>query len=164
MRLRPIELGDYDQVLALNLAAEGHVSPLDREALAWFAEHAHKVVVVDDGGVAAAFAVTLLPGSTYQSPNYGWFAERYGDFLYLDRIAVGEGWRRRGLGSLIYDEMERDAIAHSRLCCEVDLDPPNPPSLAFHASRGYHEVGQLRNAKGKLLTMLTKELGADTAA
>ena len=131
--------------------------------LEWFAEHAHRVVVVDVDDRAAAFAITLLPGSSYQSPNYGWFRDRYDDFVYLDRIAVGEPWRRKGLASLIYDEMERDARSRSRMCCEVDLDPPNPASLAFHAGRGYAEVGQLRNAKGKLLTMLTREFPADAA-
>lgn len=157
MQLRPIEPGDFDQVLELNRAAEDHVSPLDHDALEWFVENGHRVVVIDDDGSTAAFTVTLLPGSAYRSPNYGWFTERYADFLYLDRIAVGEPWRRRGLGTLIYDAMERDAVGHARLCCEVDLDPPNPASLAFHASRGYQEVGQLRNANGKLLTMLAKE-------
>ena len=27
------------------------------------------------------------------------------------------------------------------LVCEVDIDPPNEASLAFHRSRGFEEIG-----------------------
>jgi len=160
MCLRPIEPGDHDAVLALNETAVDHVSPMDEASLRWFVGHAHRVVVVEAAGEVAAFAVVLLPGTGYESPNYCWFSDRYDDFVYLDRIAVGERWKRQGLGTAIYDEMEREASAHSRLCCEVDVDPPNHASLAFHESRGYEETGQLRNAQGKVLTMLVKEIAA----
>ena len=31
---------------------------------------------------------------------------------------------------------------HSLLCCEVNLEPPNPGSLRFHQRIGFTEVGQ----------------------
>lgn len=160
MELRPVSPADFDAVLALNAASVDLVSELDEAALGWFVDHGAEVTVVDDDGEVAAFTVVLDPGSDYWSANYAWFAERYGSFRYLDRIAVGERWRRRGLGTLLYDAAEAGAAASGRLLCEVDVDPPNEPSLAFHAARGYVEVGRLANRHGKLLVMVAKELAA----
>ncbi len=158
VELRAFEAADTEAVLALNAASVDHVSELDEAALFWFVEHA-RVVVIDVDGVVAAFAVVVEPGTSYSSPNYAWFSGRYERFLYLDRIAVAGNWRRRGIGSIIYDDSERKAARWGRLLCEVDLEPPNAASLAFHRSRGFVEVGQLRSRHGKMLIMLAKELG-----
>ena len=53
---------------------------------------------------------------------------------------VHPDFRRRGLGGFVYDEVERVAAAHGRLCLEVNLIPRNDASLAFHAGRGYIEL------------------------
>jgi predicted GNAT superfamily acetyltransferase len=59
---------------------------------------------------------------------------------------------------MIYDAAESDAKARGRLACEVNAEPPNEPSLAFHTSRGYVEAGRLAHASGKVTAMLVKEL------
>ena len=89
---------------------------------------------VDD--VTGRSTISNLPGRPYDSANYRWFAARYDDFLYLDRVAVGERHRRRGVGGAIYEEMELRARPSGRMLCEVNLEPPNHPSLAFHSARG----------------------------
>ena len=43
------------------------------------------------------------------------------------------------------------------LTLEVNLDPPNEPSLAFHARRGFVEVGQ-RDSGGHLVSLMAKPL------
>jgi predicted GNAT superfamily acetyltransferase len=43
------------------------------------------------------------------------------------------------------------------MCLEVNLDPPNEPSLAFHRRRGFVEVGQ-DTATGHRVSLMTKEL------
>ncbi len=83
--------------------------------------------------------LTFASGSAYDGENFAWFGERYRDFRYLDRIVIHADFRRRGLGTRVYDELE-DGPA--MLALEVNLDPPNEPSLAFHRSRGYEEVGR----------------------
>jgi predicted GNAT superfamily acetyltransferase len=45
------------------------------------------------------------------------------------------------------------------MVCEVNLEPRNDVSLAFHAARGYVEVGQLAHGQEKLVALLSKELG-----
>ena len=85
------------------------------------------------------------------SPNYLWFSAHYPRFLYIDRIVVSASARGRGLGPALY----ADLIAVARnsgvdlLCCEYDLEPPNPGSARFHAGFGFREVGQQRVAGGK---------------
>ena len=67
-------------------------------------------------------------------------------------------FRRRGLASALYDAMESHAKAHERMVCEVNSEPPNVESLAFHAARGYREVGHLTQADGHQTVMLEKAL------
>jgi predicted GNAT superfamily acetyltransferase len=43
------------------------------------------------------------------------------------------------------------------MCLEVNLEPPNEPSLAFHRRRGYVEVGQ-QVWSDHLLTMMEKRV------
>ncbi len=162
MQLRSVDPSDWPAIREMNQASVDLVTPLDNDAFEWLVEHAYRSIAVEAAGEAngelVAFAIALPPETAYPSPNYRWFGERYQRFVYLDRIVVAEPWRRRGVATLVYDAMETLAAPYGRLLCEVDLEPPNLPSLGFHAARGYEEVGQLTNARGKVLAMLAKEL------
>jgi uncharacterized protein len=155
---RPIAAADVDAVLGLNAESVWALSPLDADKLALARVDAERLLVVEAAGAIAAFAVAYGPGARYESPNYAWFSRRYDDFLYLDRIAVGTKFRRRGIATLLYDEMETAAKAHGRMVCEVYTEPPNPGSLAFHAARGYQEVERIVRADGHAYVMLAKPL------
>jgi predicted GNAT superfamily acetyltransferase len=110
--------------------------------------------VVDLDGAFAGFVVTFGPGTSYDSTNYRWFSERYGsDFYYLDRIVLHAEFRRHGLGSFVYDEMEAVAKPYGRLALEVSVEPLNEASLAFHQRRGYAELGRLRDDSHEVLLM-----------
>lgn len=157
MHLRPARDGDSDAILALNEASVESLSPLDRADLEQLRRMALHCNVVEAEEQVAAFVLVLGPRLDYDSANYRWFDRRFDDFHYLDRIVVGEPWRRRGIGGLVYDEMERLASSHGRLTCEVNAEPPNHASLAFHTTRGYAEVGRLDHGGGKITAMLSKE-------
>ena len=48
------------------------------------------------------------------------------------------------------------AAGHARVVCEVNSDPPNPASDAFHAALGFAEVGQAVLAtQGKVVRYLS---------
>jgi len=158
MRLRPYDATDAEAVLALNQSNLDGVGELDADRLAWLIGIADRGLVADDAGELAGFAITLLPGTAYDSVNYGWFGQRYDDFGYLDRIVVAPAYRRSGVGSMIYDTAEEGAGEHGRLTADVYAEPPNEVSLAFHRRRGYAEVGRLRQPNGKICAMLVKEL------
>jgi uncharacterized protein len=162
LKLRELTRADWPRVLVLNDASVQELSELDDERLRWILSLAHRSLVVeDDAGEVAAFAIAVASGTSYDSVNYAWFAERYESFLYLDRIAVSASMRRRGIATRLYDAMEAVAEPLGRMVCEVNVKPPNPASLAFHAARGYAEVGELRIGPEKLVRLLAKELCGD---
>lgn len=158
VHVRPYAPEDAETVLALNQAELDAVSSLDRPGLDRLVGLAEEVAVVDDAGAIAGFAVVLAPASGYESFNYAWFGERYTAFHYLDRVVVAPSHRRRGVGSMLYAHLEDHARSVGRLLCEVYSDPPNVASLAFHAARGYAELGRLRQQNGKTCTMFGKEM------
>ena len=106
--------------------------------------------VVEVQGEVAAFLLAFGPGVDYDSVNYRWFDERYERFLYIDRVAVGSAFQRAGLGDALY----ADAISYARehavphVVCEVDVEPVNVASIAFHDKLGFREVGTQRVAGG----------------
>jgi uncharacterized protein len=141
--LRDVRREDFAAVLALNAESVHFLSPLNAERLdalhraaAW-----HKVVEVE--GEVAAFLLAFREGAPYDSANYLWFAERYPEFLYVDRIVVAPAHRGARLASLLYDEIIAFAARSCVpwLTCEFDLDPPNPASMRFHQRMGFAEVG-----------------------
>ena len=71
---------------------------------------------------------------------------------------MDERSRGRGLGTQVYDALETRAAPYGRLALEVNTDPPNEVSLAFHTSRGFEVVGDLRDEAGHARAMMVKEL------
>ena len=145
---RDIEAYDIAPLLALNNAAIPAVNLLDESALIALVSMAHAAAVVveeDDPTRALGMVLTLTSGNDYDSENYRWFEARGHDFLYVDRIVVDESFRGRGLGQVLYERVfaEARAAGLGEINCEVNLDPPNPGSLAFHDRLGFEQVGEL---------------------
>lgn len=118
--------------------------------------------VVEDEGFVTAFLLALREGAAYDSVNYRWFAERYPRFLYVDRVVVSKQRKSRGAGALLYRELFSFAVDQGLplVACEVDLEPPNPDSLRFHARFGFTEVGQQLVAGGaKRVSLQTVAVG-----
>lgn len=158
MLIRPLVDRDVPAVLALNEASVWALSPLDAEGLARHLAAAEHAVVYEVDATVAAFAIAYGPHATYDSLNYGWHHERFDDFMYLDRIAVSQDFRRRGIATALYDDIEQHAVPHGRMVCEVNSDPPNVESLAFHERRGYREIGHLTQADRHTTVMMEKPL------
>ena len=86
-----------------------------------------------------------FPGTSYHSLNYRWFNEHY-SALYVDRIAVGEAHRNRGVGSMLCEEVHHRAENEGiPVAAEVNLVPLNAGSMRFHKRQGYSEVGVLKH-------------------
>ncbi|MGO4841564.1 GNAT family N-acetyltransferase, partial [Rhizobiaceae sp. 2RAB30] len=94
-------------------------------------------------GTLEAFLMAFDQDASYDSPNFLWFRERYQRFVYVDRIVVADAARGRGHARRLYlDLFDRAAQnGHTIVTCEVNADPPNPASDAFHAALGFSEVG-----------------------
>jgi predicted GNAT superfamily acetyltransferase len=156
--LRPITEADHDDVLALNERHVELLAPLDRARLVDLVTWADRADVIDVDGAFAGFVISFAAGSSYDGENFAWFADRYDDYCYLDRIVVHEDFLRRRLGSFVYDELE-SSCGRPVFALEVNIDPPNEPSLAFHRARGYAEVGQ-RLSGGHRVTLMAKRLSS----
>jgi predicted GNAT superfamily acetyltransferase len=160
MQLRDATQEDWPRLLELNAASVAELSPLDEQRLRFILALAHRCLVADCDGEVVAFAIAVAPGTDYDSANYAWFGERYERFLYLDRVAVAADARRQGIGARLYDAMETVAAPLQRMVCDVNIEPRNDTSLAFHAARGYHEVCRLAHGSVKTVALMSKELAA----
>jgi hypothetical protein len=156
--LRAIRDDDIDDVLRLNHDHVELLSPLDARRLDDLRGWASRADVIVCDGQTAGFVLVFGHGSDYDSDNYRWFHERFDTFDYLDRIVIDDRFRRRGLASAVYDEVEAAASRSGRLTLEVNVDPPNEPSLAFHARRGFRELGR-RGEPGHQVSLMVRELG-----
>lgn len=155
--LRPLRPTDVADVLILNEENVTALAPMDEARLHQLRAIADRFDVLEVDGSFAGFVITFVSGVDYDSENYRWFSDRRDRFYYLDRIVLHEGFRRRGLGGFVYDEVERVAAPYGRLDLEVNLIPRNDGSLAFHARRGYVEVGQLGDDE-HLVSLMEKAL------
>lgn len=159
--MRDAEPRDFPAILALNEEFVRFTSPLDEAALAELHAQAAYHRVVDEDGRIGAFLLAIAPGQPYQSLNYTWFAARYDDFLYIDRVVVAGDRQHAGLGGALYGDVGAWAAEQGigRLVCEVNVEPPNEVSDAFHRRHGFVEVGTQWVADGtKRVALLEKRL------
>ena len=160
LAIRDVSEHDLDAVLALNNAAGRSIIALDAVQLRYFFERADYFRVAEIDGHLAGFLIALREGSDYQSPNYRWFAERYPQFAYIDRIVIANAYRRHGLGRIFYCDVTSYAeVRVPLLACEVFLEPRDDVVVLFHGTYGFQEVGQQRmGSKGRQVSLLAKEL------
>lgn len=102
------------------------------------------------------FVICFRENSEYKSPNYNYFKNKERKFLYIDRVVVKKGYRRRGAGSYLYDHLynlvKKENIP---LCCEVNTIPKNEISLNFHFKKGFKDYGEC-HFKGHSVKYLKK--------
>jgi predicted GNAT superfamily acetyltransferase len=149
VEIRPYAASDLPALVAINDAAYPAVPITPADELAELIGFSALTLVVDDGE-PAGFIVALAPGLEYASENYTWFSARSQDFLYVDRIVLAPRLQGQGIGPLLYGAVEDEARAAgaSKVLCEVNVRPPNPGSLAFHARLGFVEVGRQQTKGG----------------
>ena len=143
---RNIEIADLPRVLEINNANTPGVSELTMSELETDIKNClHALAIDNEKGEVCAFCITFDQGAPDAGVNHQWFSERYESFVYLDRIAIDSNHQNHGLGAKLYQAVEQKMLQsaeHSMLCCEVNLEPPNPGSLRFHKRIGFTEVGQ----------------------
>lgn len=138
--LSPISAPVDAVLLALNNAHAQELSWLEAPKLDHMVGEAFLAL---RSGKADALMIAFDEGADYGSENFLWFKARYPRFAYVDRIAVADHARGRGLARQIYEHLFEKARAggHTIVVCEVNSLPPNPGSDAFHTAMGFVEVG-----------------------
>lgn len=138
MHIRDIESRDFPFLLRINNDHAAEVNELTSERLAELVGLAARARIVDG---ELAFLLAFDHTTAVQGPNHGWFLAREPAFFYIDRVVVVPQARGRGLARRLYADLA--AVAANRvLCCEVNIDPPNHPSLAFHERLGFVPCGE----------------------
>ncbi len=159
--IRDVTPGDLDRLLAINEANVPEVGPADRDHLGYLIDESAIRLALETEQEVAGFCLVLGPGSTYDSVNYTYFMGRYDDALYLDRVAFDHRFQGRGFGqalyAAVYERMVRDHTEAARLTLEVNLDPPNEPSLRFHERQGFVEVGR-QLSKGIEVSLQSRDI------
>ena len=135
---------DFPAIVALNAAEVMHTSPMDAVRLAGLhalASH-HRVASVD--GRVAAFVLAMRHDCAYRNDNFEWFSARFGAFVYVDRIVVGNAYRGLRLGTRLYADLFDEARRYGvgTIACEYNIVPPNEPSRRFHDAFGFREAGR----------------------
>ena len=160
--VRNIEIADLARVLEINNANTPGVSELTMSELETDIENClHALAIDNEHGEVCAFCITFAPDAPDAGANHQWFADRFESFVYLDRIAIDSKNKNRGLGALLYQTVEQrmlNSAKHSLLCCEVNLEPPNPGSLRFHQRIGFTEVGQRGDGNAYRVVLLARTL------
>ena len=139
---KPISSSDRTSIWAINQANIPEVGSIDKiKRLDNLIDWSSHIFVVRAQEIAG-FIILMRENQNYDSLNYEFFNSQGFPFLYVDRIAIKEGHRRKGLGNMIYSRtIEIAKKLNLPTCCEVNTLPKNEPSLAFHDSFGFEEVG-----------------------
>ena len=163
--IRSIEPEDLARILEINQANVPEVGSVDAGRMTYLVTESPIALAVELDGAVVGFCLVMRSNSDYDSVNYRWFTERYDDFMYLDRVAFAADAQGRGLGTLLYAEVDRLMVDgdESQLALEVNVDPPNESSLAFHTRRGFIEVGQQDTPYGIRVSMQMRPAGSQAA-
>jgi predicted GNAT superfamily acetyltransferase len=133
---------DTSAILLLNNAHAKETSTLDNASLKALLDMAFYARGIDRGGTA--FLVALEHNAAYVNPNFAWFQGARESFVYIDRIIVSSSARGQGIARTLYEDLMATAKRawHERVVCEVNIEPPNPASEAFHVALGFEAIGE----------------------
>ena len=161
MHIRELVAADLPAALLLNNANVPAVSPSDDAGFARLLELSDLALAAVgdasvDGQTLLGYVLLMRPGADYPSENYRWFEDRGTDFFYVDRILVSDAAQNQGVGAALYSAVFEAARAKgaAEVTCEVNVDPPNPGSLRFHARLGFVEVGRQATKGGTIVVAL----------
>lgn len=138
---RRIEEQDLGWIHALNQQHAEELSDLTEDALRELISTTSYAKVVDH---QAGFLLAMSHNSSYSGLNFAWFKQRYPRFVYIDRIAIASEARGRGIARTLYHDLfqEAERERHTLVACEVNQQPPNRPSEAFHLALGFKPIGE----------------------
>jgi predicted GNAT superfamily acetyltransferase len=158
--IRQAQRADTPAIVAINMAGRPGIYPLTPETAADTLAAAPYFVVAELGGQVAGYLIGYTSQDSCEGDEFAWFQRHVPRFLYIDQVAVAPAHRRAGISARLYAQ----AAAHGRaleipaLVCEVNLDPPNPASLAFHARLGFREVGIVVVQDGRTVSLQHMEV------
>jgi predicted GNAT superfamily acetyltransferase len=161
--LRPLTGADRAGLLQLNADNYPAVHMLDEATLGWLLAFGggHHLVAVDRTGAVVGYLLSFASASAYDDSEISELRQRVAQpFCYICQVVVAPAQRGRGVARAFYDAVAGTARTQGvrLLCCDVNTDPPNPDSFAFHRCLGFSEIGHGTASNGFAITFLGKKI------
>src|SRR5882724_6375960 len=160
--IRPLADGDRAALLRLNADNWPAVHTLDEATLGQLLGFGgHHLVAADRSGGVLGYLLSFSSESGYDDTEIGELRRRLVEpFLYICQVAVARAHRQRRIGRAFYQAMTDIARRQGVgiLCCDVNTNPPNPDSFAFHRRLGFAEIGSGIASNGMAVAFLAKNL------
>ena len=143
-----VKSGHLPTILANNEQFVHWLAPLDIKGLEKLISEARYVRQIGDG---AGVLIGFTSDSAKQSENLSWLRKAFDNFVYIDRVIIGETAQGKGYGRMLYDDFEAFARENNyvRMVCEVNTIPNNPVSHKFHTALGFKPCGEMDMDMGK---------------
>lgn len=165
--IRPLGPSDCEEVLRINAESQPGVAHLDRTELERLIclQNEHLVIEGPEGELVG-YLLAFPSDTPYDGEEFLILAETSrGSFIYIDQVAVDAAVRRTGAASRLYQAIESEASRRGilGLTCEVNLNPPNPGSLAFHQRTGFNQTSIMETQDGRTVALMSKQLSSPGA-
>ena len=140
--------GDYDEnyvsdiyiINQDNVPEVGSLDSIDQQKKLLSVSSYHSILLEDDELIG--FAICFRESRPYWSENYKYFENKLDRFLYVDRIAIRNEYRRQGHAKRMYEDIFDFASQDGLIVtAEVNTKPANEGSIRFHEYMGFKEVG-----------------------
>ena len=154
MEIRELSGSDVQKMWEINEQGLPGTGKVDEQGLLNLLEYSEISVGAYEDGELLGYVICLPPATEYGSLNYAWFNENMADFLYVDRIAVAQIHRDKGIGSRLYSHIVE--YSSKQIAAEVSLNPPNLASMRFHGRFDFEKIGELHHETYSVNLMLRK--------
>jgi len=132
----------HEALLRMNADFVHWLSPLNMQGLSYILERADYARQIAEG---QGFLIGYAHDVDYPDHwNLTWLLAHLENFFYIDRVIIDEKAQGQGLGRSLYADVESHARArgYDWLACEVNTQPNNPASHAFHLREGFKILGE----------------------
>lgn len=147
----------FKKLTSLNNGFASETSVLSVEQLEKMAGAAFcALAITPDVGMLIAFD----ENADYDSENFKYLKSIEKDFIYIDRIIINKQHQGMGIGTGFYEtliEMAQEE-GKAKLLCEVNIDPENEISIAFHEGMGFEVIGERTLTNGKTVRYYSFEI------
>ena len=139
----PFSNKDILSIYSINQANTPEVGSLEStEKLRELLNMSSLVLVAKTNNEIIGFVVCLEAGAAYTSLNYKYISKKEKKFVYIDRIAIKNQYRRSGVGKSLYEIIFNYSEKFELpIYCEVNTKPKNQASLDFHKKIGFFKIG-----------------------
>jgi len=140
--IREVRPDDLPEILRINVESSPGVTRLTVRGIAGLVTEATLAWVAVTDRDIAGYLIAFLGSASYGGEEFAWFKQRTQNFVYVDQVALARSYRGRGIGSVLYSELERWGSRQQceSLSCEVNLSTEPcvnglPIELRVHPNR-----------------------------